>query len=221
MKVLQRAATRGYTSGRRVRDDALAGRERKTGSKVNGNMRQIARALAFFTALVICAALMGTSGAGGATSGSPAAGVASRSADTPAVASPDTNTLENMSACQTILSMAAQSTGVNVRVSIGRFNDEVAGIDRSGCTITIGGTWSALGGGPSALDTISNALADRGWRDDPRYAEDTPGGTRFALVHRGAICIFQGFWDAGNPSDSTYVPSDDYTFVIRCAIPHP
>ncbi len=179
------------------------------------------KAIGWISALGLCAFLLGTCGAGRPANAWRVPEAAGAAADTEAVASPDTTPLENMSACQSILAMATKSPGVSVRISIGRFKDEVADVDRSGCTITIGGTWSALGNGPSALDTISDELTDRGWRDDPRYAEETPGATRFALARGGAICIFQGFWDAGNPSDSTYVPSDDYTFVIRCAIPHP
>jgi hypothetical protein len=206
-------------------------------------MRRPVAAFAFLIALAMCAFLLGTSGparpagaaaatkaGGGAASPVPmtalpgastAAPAAAAQANSDATLSPDTTALDNMSACQRIITLASESPGVSVRVSVGNFKDEVADVDRSGCTITIGGSWNALGDGPSALDTISNEMTDRGWRDDPRYAEDTPGTTRFALVRGASICIFQGVWDAGNPSDSTYVPNDQYTFIIRCATPRP
>jgi len=186
-------------------------------------MKHTAAALAFPVALGMSAFLLGACGMSGAGSygGAAPSGDWVAQADTEAAPYSDTSAIDNMSACQLVMSLATGSPGASVRVSVGHFRDEVADVDRSGCTITIGGSWSALGEGASALDTISNVLTDRGWRDDPRYAEDTSGGTRFALVRGGAICIFQGFWDAGNPSDSTYTPSDEYTFVIRCASPRP
>lgn len=184
-------------------------------------MRRPVAALAFLVALAMCAFLLGTGDPDRRVAAATTAQAGAIPVDTDTNLSPDTSALDNMTACQLVVTLATESPGVNVRVSVGNFRDEVADIDRSGCTITIGGSWKALGGGPSALDTISNVLTDHGWRDDPRYAEDTPGGTRFALTRGATICIFQGMWDPGNEADSTYVPSDEYTFIIRCATPHP
>jgi hypothetical protein len=184
-------------------------------------MRRPVAALAFLVAFAMCAFLLGAGGPGRPAGAALTARAGAIPADTDTTLSPDTTALDNMTACQLIVTLATESPGVSVRVSVGHFRDEVADVDRSGCTITIGGSWKALGDGPSALDTISNVLTDRGWRDDPRYAADGPDGTRFALVRGATICIFQGMWDGGDDADSTYVPSDEYTFIVRCATPGP
>ena len=55
-------------------------------------------------------------------------------------------------------------------------------------------------------DALMNTLRAAGWVDDWHYSADGDDGTQMGLVCRQFLCVVEGRWDGGDPTDTTYVP---------------
>ena len=55
-------------------------------------------------------------------------------------------------------------------------------------------------------DALMNALRAAGWVDDWNYSADGQDGTVMGFVCRQFLCVVEGRWDGGDPTDTTYVP---------------
>jgi hypothetical protein len=55
-------------------------------------------------------------------------------------------------------------------------------------------------------DQLMESLRAAGWVDDWNYSADGPDGGVMGLVCRRFLCVVEGRWDGGDPTDTTYVP---------------
>jgi hypothetical protein len=99
----------------------------------------------------------------------------------------------------------------------GTFKDDVIQRELTGCIIVISGSWKELSGKASPGDLIFKFLSEKGWMEEVKYSADGPDGTSFALSKDEILCSVRGQWDSGDDADSTYVASDIYQFIVKCA----
>jgi hypothetical protein len=55
-------------------------------------------------------------------------------------------------------------------------------------------------------DKLMESLRAAGWVDDWNYSADGPDGEVMGLACRQFLCVVEGHWDGGDPTDTTYVP---------------
>ena len=120
-------------------------------------------------------------------------------------------------ACSEIEKIIKDIPVINTKKSDGVFKDEIAGIDRSGCGISIEGSFKTLGDKQEPATYLHENLGQYGWEEILEYSADGPDGTSFAFTKGGIICIVTGEWDGGDDSDPNYVPSPLYKVNIKCA----
>jgi hypothetical protein len=110
--------------------------------------------------------------------------------------------------------LAVPGTAVDRRD--GTFYDDHLERRLTGCRIVVDGMWGELRGRANPGDSVYVLLSKQGWRQEPRYSADSPDGTFFAMSKGDLWCFVRGQWDGGDDADSSYVPSDEYQFVISC-----
>lgn len=118
--------------------------------------------------------------------------------------------------CEVIAATLGNVPGAEVTRSDGSFEDHVDGRDRTGCRVTVKGTFGALRGTQRPESRLAEVLQGRGLTYDHRYGADGPDGTSFALRADAVLCIVHCRWDGGDDSDPTYVPRDWYEVVADC-----
>jgi hypothetical protein len=65
-------------------------------------------------------------------------------------------------------------------------------------------------------DRLMESLRAAGWVDDWNYSADGPDGTVMGLVCRQFLCVVEGHWDGGDPTDTTYVPPPGCEVKATC-----
>jgi hypothetical protein len=146
---------------------------------------------------------------------------ASKSGATPTAAYPSLR-----AACD----LVQQAMGDWLRARVKRtdsvgFENEFVGAHRTGCELKATGSFTSVRTDTSASRTnegdLVDALGTAGWVEIPRYSADGPDGSISGMRSRETVCIFAWSWDGGDDSDSTYVPSDYWELVTRCAPQEP
>jgi hypothetical protein len=66
------------------------------------------------------------------------------------------------------------------------------------------------------VDSLMRWLKDRGWIDQTTISADGTDGTVQGVHRRGVTCLVEGRWDGGDPTDTTYVPSDTIEVHLAC-----
>jgi hypothetical protein len=118
--------------------------------------------------------------------------------------------------CEAIAATLRRVPGAEVTRSDGTFDDPVGGRDRTGCRVTVKGTFGALRGEQRPEIRLAEALRERGLTYDHRYDADGPDGTSFAFRTDEVLCIVQGKWDGGDDTDPAYIPADTYDVFAGC-----
>jgi hypothetical protein len=67
-----------------------------------------------------------------------------------------------------------------------------------------------------SVNSLLHAFAARGWSSRTLISADGPDGTVQGMHRAGVTCVFEGRWDGGDDSDSTYVPSDTIEVRVAC-----
>ncbi len=120
-------------------------------------------------------------------------------------------------ACDLLVSLARHTRGVKVERTTGPFEDERDAITRSGCSVSVTGSWAALADGRNPFESWREALEKQGWHPDLRHDADGPDGTAFAYVSGGVICLFKGEWDGGDDEQPDAPRDDAYKGRGSCA----
>ena len=63
---------------------------------------------------------------------------------------------------------------------------------------------------------VEEALQAAGWVPAQGYAADGDDGTAMGFVTKRFLCVVEGRWDGGDPSDSTYVPRPGCELTVTC-----
>jgi hypothetical protein len=125
-------------------------------------------------------------------------------------------------ACDAVERIMAARLAVGIkRADSVAYQNEFVGGHRTGCELTASGTTSPDTASRDAGGSLADGLTAAGWVDGPRYTADGPDGGIFGMRSRETLCIFRGSWDGGDDSDSTYVPSPEWRYVVDCAPQEP
>lgn len=119
-------------------------------------------------------------------------------------------------ACEAIASIIEGVPGGKVIRFNGPFEDTFGNSYRTGCSVNVKGTFSALHGTPHAEDRLLGPLEGRGWKQDNQYASDGMDGTSFGMRKGPVLCVVSGRWDGGDDDDPNSVPGDWYEVSIGC-----
>jgi hypothetical protein len=113
-----------------------------------------------------------------------------------------------------IVRRALSPAGPNVRVtrSPARFQYRYAADSASGWEFRIAVTDTSEC--PDAR--VESALQAAGWAPASGYAADGDDGTVMGFVTKRFLCVVEGRWEGGDPTDSTYVPRPGCELTVTC-----
>ena len=63
---------------------------------------------------------------------------------------------------------------------------------------------------------VERALEAAGWAPAQGYAADGDDGGAMGFVSKRYLCVVEGRWDGGDPTDSTYVPRPGCEVTVTC-----
>lgn len=124
-------------------------------------------------------------------------------------------------ACEMAHAIAANTPGVSIRRSMGRFRDEAFPRPVDGCQLRISGSFARAKATGDASARLHEGFLARGWHEVAEYSADGKDGTQFAFYRETVICLFRGEWDGGADGDPEIPGKDWYKVLVLCTSPVP
>lgn len=118
--------------------------------------------------------------------------------------------------CRDVRQRLAKVPGASVRTRATSFVDPRFACTRTGCVVSLAGSFLALRKEAPPSSWLGDYLEEKGWFRSLSHDADGPDGTVYALHQPGALCIVEGTWNHLHDDSGDGHTDDAYQVTVSC-----